>query len=98
MFDSGQIHTLVSTAVLNIMKDSFSVVFLVGLMFYQNWKLAMFAMIMIPLAGGFAKNLGKQMGKATTQASQTSGKLVSFLTDIFRAAKMIRMRKRNQTK
>ena len=91
MFDSGQIHTLVSTGVLNIMKDSFSVVFLVGLMFYQNWKLAMFAMIMIPLAGGFAKNLGKQMGKATTQASQTSGKLVSFLSDIFRAAKMIRI-------
>ena len=91
MFDSGQIHTLVSTGVLNIMKDSFSVVFLVGLMFYQNWKLAMFAMIMIPLAGGFAKNLGKQMGKATTQASQISGKLVSFLSDIFRAAKMIRI-------
>ena len=91
MFDSGQIHTLVSTAVLNIMKDSFSVVFLVGLMFYQNWKLALFAMIMIPLAGGFAKNLGKQMGKATTQASELSGKLISFLSDIFRASKMIRI-------
>ena len=91
MFDSGQIHTLVSTAVLNIMKDSFSVLFLVGLMFYQNWKLALFAMIMIPLAGGFAKNLGKKMGKATTQASEISGKLVSFLSDIFRAAKMIRI-------
>ena len=91
MFDSGQIHTLVSTAVLNLMKDSFSVVFLVGLMFYQNWKLALFAMIMIPLAGGFAKNLGKQMGKATTQASELSGKLISFLSDIFRASKMIRI-------
>ena len=91
MFDSGQIHTLVSTAVLNIMKDSFSVLFLVGLMFYQNWKLAFFAMIMIPLAGGFAKNLGKKMGKATIQASELSGKLVSFLSDIFRAAKMIRI-------
>ena len=91
MHDSGQIHTLVSTAVLNIMKDSFSVIFLVGLMFYQNWKLALFAMIMIPLAGGFAKNLGKQMGKATTQASEISAKLISFLSDIFRASKMIRI-------
>jgi len=91
MFDSGQIHTLVSTAVLNIMKDSFSVIFLVGLMFYQNWKLALFAMIMIPLAGGFAKNLGRKMGKATTQASELSGKFISFLTDVFRASKMIRI-------
>ena len=91
MFDSGQIHNLVSTGVLNIMKDSFSVLFLVGLMFYQNWKLALFAMIMIPLAAGLAKNLGKKMGKATVQASETSGKLVSFLSDIFRASKMIRV-------
>ena len=42
-------------------------------MFYQNWKLASFAIFMIPLAGGFAKNLGKQVGKATTQASTLSG-------------------------
>ena len=43
MFDSGQVQSLVSTGVLNLMKDSFSVVALVSLMFYQNWKLALFA-------------------------------------------------------
>tara|TARA_B100001989_G_C24538005_1_gene465637 strand:- start:602 stop:2344 length:1743 start_codon:yes stop_codon:yes gene_type:complete len=91
MYDCGQIHQLVSTGVLNIMKDSFSVIFLVGLMFYQNWKLALFAMIMIPLAAGLAKNLGKKVGKATFQASEISGKLASFLSDIFKASKMIRV-------
>ncbi len=91
MFDSGQVSHLVSTGVLNLMKDSFSVIFLVGLMFYQNWKLAVFAILMIPLAGGFAKNLGKKVGKATTEASQTSGALISFLSDIFRGSKMIRI-------
>ena len=91
MYDCGQIHQLVSTGVLNIMKDSFSVIFLVSVMFYQNWKLALFAMIMIPLAGGLAKNLGRKVGKATTQAGEMSGKLISFLTDIFRASKMIRI-------
>ena len=91
MHDSNQIHQLVSTGVLNIMKDSFSVVFLVSVMFYQNWKLALFAMIMIPLAAGLAKNLGKKMGKATFQASEISGKLISFLSDIFKASKMIRV-------
>ena len=91
MFDAGQIHTLVSTAVLNIMKDSLTIIFLVGLMFYQNWKLALFAIIMIPLAAGFAKNLGQKVGKATKQASEISGKLISFLSDIFRASKIIRI-------
>ena len=90
-YDAGLINSLVSTGVLNIMKDSFSVIFLVSLMFYQNWKLAFFAMIMIPLAVGLAKNLGRKMGKATAQASETSGRLISFLADIFRASKMIRI-------
>ena len=73
------------------MKDTFSVIFLVGVMFYQNWKLAVFAIFMIPLAGGLAKNLGKKVGKATAQAGEISGNLTSFLTDIFRGSKMIRI-------
>tara|TARA_Y100000996_G_scaffold411412_1_gene395518 strand:- start:2961 stop:4703 length:1743 start_codon:yes stop_codon:yes gene_type:complete len=90
-FDAGQVSHFVSTGVLNLMKDSFSVVLLVGLMFYQNWKLASFAVFMIPLAGGFAKNLGKQVGKATTQASKLSGNLVAYLADILRGSRMIRI-------
>ena len=68
MFDSGQVQNLVSTAVLNLMKDSFSVIALVGVMIYQNWKLALFAMLMMPLAAGLAKSLGKRIGKAVGKA------------------------------
>ena len=97
MYDSGQVQHLVSVGVLNLMKDSFSVLFLVSLMFYQNWKLASFAILMIPLAGGLAKNLGKKVGKATTQASQISGNLLSFLTDIFRGSKIIRIYQKEES-
>ena len=55
MFDSHQVETLASTGILNLMKDTFSVIFLVSLMFYQNWKLAFFAILMMPLAAGLAK-------------------------------------------
>ena len=91
MFDSGQIQNLVSTGVLNLMKDSFSVLALVGLMFYQNWKLACFAILMMPLAGGLAKSLGKRIGKAVGKAGEASGVLVTFLSEIFKGAKMIRI-------
>ncbi len=91
MYDSHQVQTLVSTGVLNIMKDSFSVIALVSLMFYQNWKLALFAILMMPLAGGLAKSLGKRMGKATTKAGESSGILASFLAEIFKGSKMIRI-------
>ena len=90
-FDSGQVSHFVSTGVLNLMKDTFSVILLVSLMFHQNWKLASFAIFMIPLAGGFAKNLGKQVGKATTRASKLSGDMTVFFNDILRGSRMIRI-------
>ena len=62
MYDTHMIQNLVSVGVLNIMKDTFTVIFLLSLMFYQNWKLALFAILMIPLAGGLAKSLGKRIG------------------------------------
>lgn len=91
MFDAAQVQNLVGTAVLNLMKDTFSVIALVSLMFYQNWKLALFAIIMMPLAGGLAKSLGKRIGKATSKAGESSGILTSFLNEIFKGSKMIRI-------
>ncbi len=91
MFDTHHVQSLVSTGVLNLMKDSFSVIALVSLMFYQNWKLALFAILMMPLAGGLAKSLGKRIGKATSKAGISSGNLATFLTEIFKGSKMIRI-------
>ena len=91
MYDTHMIQNLVSVGVLNIMKDTFTVIFLLSLMFYQNWKLALFAILMIPLAGGLAKSLGKRIGKATGQAGVSSGKLVTFLSEILKGSRMIRI-------
>ena len=77
-YDSHQIEQLVGTGVLNLMKDSLTAVALVTLMFYQNWKLALFAILMIPLAAGFAKNLGKRVGKVVTEAGEMSAKLTTL--------------------
>ena len=91
MYDTHHVQSLVSTGVLNLMKDTFSVIALVSLMFYQNWQLALFAILMMPLAGGLAKSLGKRIGKATSKAGISSGNLASFLTEIFKGSKMIRI-------
>ncbi len=91
MFDAAQVQNLVGTGVLNLMKDTFTLIALVSLMFYQNWKLALFALLIMPLAAGFAKSLGKRTGKAVGQAGETAGKLTTFLSEIFRGSKMIRI-------
>jgi subfamily B ATP-binding cassette protein MsbA len=94
VYDCNHVQNLVSTGVLNLMKDSFSLITLVSLMFYQNWKLASFAMIMMPLAVFFARSLGKRIGKAQIEASETVGNFTSYLSEIFSASKMIRIYQR----
>ena len=96
IFDCAQIQNLVSSGVLNLMKDSFSLVALVTLMFYQNWKLASFAILMMPLAAFFAKSLGKRIGKVQGEAGEITGTLTTFLSEIFKAAKMIRIYQKEQ--
>ena len=91
LYDANMVQNLVSTGVLNLIKDSLTVVALVSVMFYQNWKLSLFAIIMMPLAAGLAKSLGKRMGKATSKAGESSGNLVSFLSEIFKGSRMIRI-------
>ena len=90
-YDCGQITHLVSTGVLNLMKDSFTVIALVSLMFYQNWKLALFAIIMMPLAAIISKSLGKRIGKATSEAGEISGRMLAYFSEIFKASRMIKI-------
>ena len=90
-FDVGMITNLVSTVILNITKDTLTLIGLLGVMFYQNWKLALFAIIMIPLASFAARSLGKRMGKVTTEAADRSGELTSYLLEIFKNHKIIKI-------
>ena len=90
-FDAGQVNSLCSTGILNAMKDSMTLIALVGVMLYQNWKLTLFALIMMPLAAGLAKSLGKRIGKAVSEAGEISGRLTAHLSEILKASKMIRI-------
>ena len=90
-FDVQQITNLLSTAVLNLFKDSLTLIALLCVMFYQNWQLSLVAIIMIPLAGMAAKILGKRMKKVATEAQERSGLLNTFLIEIFKNHKLIKI-------
>ena len=91
IYDAAMIQQMVSTGVLNIMKDSFTLVALLFVMFYQNWKLALFSMIMMPLAVLVARSLGKRMGKAATESTNLSGVLSTLLSEIVRGSRIIKI-------
>ena len=90
-FDVQQITRMLSEAFLSMFKDGLSLIGLLTVMFYQNWKLSLIAIIMIPLASITAKVLGKRMIKVSTQAQEKSGDLNRYLIDLFKNHKIIKI-------
>ena len=89
--DVNMITNLVSVAILNLFKDSLTLIGLLGVMFFQNWKLSLIALIMIPLASFAARKLGKRIGKISTQQMEDAGNLNTFLMEIFKNHKLIKI-------
>ena len=96
--DVNMITNLLSTVVLNLFKDSLTLIGLLSVMFYQNWKLSLVAIIMIPLASIAAKTLGKRIGKVATQQMNRAGILTSYLMEIFKNHKLIKIFQKETTK
>jgi len=90
-YDVTHITNMLSDAILAIFKDTLTLIGLLIVMFYQNWKLSLIAIIMIPLASTAAKSLGKRVGKVATEAQQRSGFLNSYLIEIFKNHKLIKI-------
>ena len=90
-FDVSQITRMLSEAFLSVFKDGLTLIGLLIVMFIQNWKLSLIAIIMIPLASIIAKVLAKRMGKVVTEAQEKSGDLNRYLIDLFKNHKIIKI-------
>jgi len=76
---------------LNFFKDSLTLIGLLSVMFFQNWKLSLISIVMIPLASFAARTLGKRMGKVVTEAQEKSGFFTSYLVELFKNHKLIKI-------
>ena len=88
--DVSLLVNLISTALLNIFKDTLSLIGLMSVMFFQNWKLSLVAIIMIPLATIVARTLGKRITKATKEAMDTNALFTKRLVEIFKNHRIIK--------
>jgi len=96
LFDAALIIQLASTTILNLIKDSLTLIALLSLMFYQNWRLSLFAIIMIPLATITAKSLGKRINKITTQVQEKIGMITTYFSEILKNSKIIKTYQKEQ--
>ena len=95
-FDVTKITRLLTDALLSVFKDSLTLFGLMFVMFYQNWKLSLIALVMIPLASIMARTLGKRIRKVTTEAQEKSGFLTTYLIEIFKNHKLIKIFQREK--
>jgi len=79
-FDVSQITRMLAEGFLSIFKDGLTLIGLLSVMFFQNWKLSL-----------TAKVLGKRMSKVVTEAQEKSGDLNRYLIDLFKNHKIIKI-------
>ena len=88
--DVAMLRESVSRAITGIARDALKVVALGAVMFYQDWQLALIALIVFPLAGLFIRQVGKLMRKASTLGQQETGVLTTLLSETLDGTRIIK--------
>ena len=89
--DTGILFGVLTGVVVTLFKESFTLIALLGLMFYHDWQLSLLAIIMIPIAAISSKNLGKKMGKKVNISLEASDKFMKFLSEIIKGSWLIKI-------
>jgi subfamily B ATP-binding cassette protein MsbA len=85
------LFTTLTSSVVTLFKETFTLIALLGLMFYHDWQLSLVAMIMIPIAAISSKNIGKKMGKKVHISLEASDKFMKFLSEIIKGSWLIKI-------
>jgi len=88
--DVGLMQGAVTSAVTGLIKDSFSSVFLVGVVFYRDWKLALVALIAFPLAFWPIARFGRKLRRTSIRSQEVTGGLTSHLQETISGAKLVK--------
>jgi len=89
--DTGVLFSVLTGVVVTLFKETFTLIALLGLMFYHDWQLSLLAIIMIPIAAFSSKNLGKKMGKKVHISLEASDKFMKFLSEMIKGSWLIKI-------
>tara|TARA_B100001248_G_scaffold2457_1_gene1977 strand:+ start:1062 stop:2795 length:1734 start_codon:yes stop_codon:yes gene_type:complete len=89
--DTLTLSNVLNGIAVNAVKEGVTLIFLLGLMFYQNWKLSLLAITLIPIAALFSRKIGKRMGKAVTTFLTISEVFTKYLSEILKATQVIKI-------
>lgn len=88
--DVGLMQNGVSNAITGILKESFTALSLLGVIFYRNWQLALISFVVIPLTAVPAQKIGNRIKSYTKKSQGMVGDLSSILQETFSGVKVIK--------
>ncbi len=88
--DVGYVQGAVSEAVTSLMKDSFTLICLVFVIFYRDWQLAIIAMCVFPLTIYPIAKFGNKMRSIATRAQVTMGSLTTLLQETISGTRIVK--------
>ncbi|MBI3452919.1 MAG: ABC transporter ATP-binding protein [Rhodospirillales bacterium] len=88
--DVNLLRSAVTQALTGIAKDALTVVFLVALMFYQDWQMALIAFVAFPAAIWPIVRIGRRMRKVSANTQEQVGQLSALLDETFQGARHVK--------
>ena len=88
--DSNMLRSAVSNVLVGIAKDTLTLIFLIGLLFYHDWALALIAFFVFPTAVYPIVRIGQRMRKVSDNTQVQMGELTTLLDETFRGARHVR--------
>ncbi|HUN56148.1 MAG TPA: lipid A export permease/ATP-binding protein MsbA [Smithella sp.] len=84
------VQTASAEAISALVKDSFMLISLIGVVFYRDWKLALIAMVVFPLTIYPISRFGKKIRKLATSSQITMGTLNSLLQETISGTRIVK--------
>jgi subfamily B ATP-binding cassette protein MsbA len=89
--DTGLLFAILTGVVVTLVKETVTLVALIGLMFYHDWQLSLLAITMIPVAAFSSKNIGRKMGKKALINLEASDKFLKSLSELIKGSWLIKI-------
>ena len=90
-YDVTQIKEASTNAISTLVRDSLSVIGLLGWMFYIDWSLALICLAGAPLIGIIISIIRKRLRKMSLQVQQTMGDIHHVLNECFDGQKVVKL-------
>jgi subfamily B ATP-binding cassette protein MsbA len=90
LYDATLLRDAVTKGIAGLAKEFLSLIFLASVMIYQDWRLSLVSVLVLPVIGLVTRNLGRTVQKASTRGMVETGELATALSEILDGRRIVK--------